>query len=436
MAKVLTANQSVHGYTIDRQLNNGAMAISYAARSAAGEKVFFKQYKSPTPTVPWFRGYVEYQAELKRRIEGGPSKGFTYRFIDFFATEEGAKAYYQVFEFVEHGNNLRDLLEGAGNGGRPLAWEQRLLLAQVMMAGIETLHRSRIVHSDLKPENIQLFRDEKIKAGYRLKIIDMDFSILDDRKAPWDGSEGYVGTPGYLSPEHLQGKVPEPRSDVFTCGLMLYELLAQGHPYLFEEASEYQTAIMANTAPPPRLLGRMPTGVAETTVVQIMQACLAPDPSNRPTAEQVLGVLNGRYARWIPEAQQSGTWKCPDCGYGENPVDRSTCGACSYIRFPAVLQLVEEVSGRVIKMRLDTSVGRTLLKGLVDDDARLAGEPQYSIFKSQELRSWAVQHNSESKNPTYLNAAAMGVGPTALKSGDALSIGPIRAKVIVKLEES
>ena len=69
MAKVLTPNQIVNGYTIERELNKGEKAISYAARTAAGEKVFFKQYKSPTPTVPWFQAYVDYQAEVKRMEE-------------------------------------------------------------------------------------------------------------------------------------------------------------------------------------------------------------------------------------------------------------------------------------------------------------------------------------------------------------------------------
>jgi eukaryotic-like serine/threonine-protein kinase len=53
---------------------------------------------------------------------------------------------------------------------------------------------------------------------YRLKIIDMDFSFFTDKKAPWDGHEGYFGTPGYMSPEHMTRQVPGPASDVFTLG--------------------------------------------------------------------------------------------------------------------------------------------------------------------------------------------------------------------------
>ena len=71
------------------------------------------------------------------------------------------------------------------------------------MAGIAALHESKIVHADLKPANAYLIEDPTIGSGYQLKLIDMDFSLLADRRAPWHGYQGYVGTDNYRSPEHL-----------------------------------------------------------------------------------------------------------------------------------------------------------------------------------------------------------------------------------------
>ena len=73
--------------------------------------------------------------------------------------------------------------------------------------------------------NVYLIRDPSLGAGYQLKLIDMDFSVLADHRAPWHGYQGYVGSDNYRSPEHLtRGAMPGLASDVFTCGLILYEL--------------------------------------------------------------------------------------------------------------------------------------------------------------------------------------------------------------------
>ena len=104
-----------------------------------------------------------------------------------------------------------------------------------------------------------LIKDPSIGAGYQLKLIDMDFSLLADRRAPWHGYQGYVGTDNYRSPEHLtRGAVPVLASDVFTCGLILYELLAGVHPYWQEDQAEYAKRVRAYAAKPPALLGVMP----------------------------------------------------------------------------------------------------------------------------------------------------------------------------------
>jgi hypothetical protein len=78
MAKKLKVGDAIHGYRITKVFGPGMMAISYGAvRAATGEKVFFKQYKSPAPTVVWYRAFVDYQKELSRACAtaGGPLRG-------------------------------------------------------------------------------------------------------------------------------------------------------------------------------------------------------------------------------------------------------------------------------------------------------------------------------------------------------------------------
>ncbi|HEU0077882.1 MAG TPA: hypothetical protein VFQ76_09565, partial [Longimicrobiaceae bacterium] len=287
MAKKLKEGDEVNGYRITRVFGPGAMAISYAAESPSGQKVFFKQYKSPAVTVEWYRDYVRYQRELHRRVEESPARNYCVRTIDAFEAVWGGRNYFQVFEFVENGADLAGIFERerAEHGGRSLpvpfpgarTWEQHVIWAKVFMSGINTLHAARIAHTDLKPENAYLIEDRSIAAGFQLKLIDLDFSVLTDEQAPWHGHQGYVGTDNFRSPEHFTGgAVPGTASDVFTCGLILYQLLAGRHPYWSEDQSESARLALGHAAERPVLGGVMPAPAGNEAVAEVLHRCLAP----------------------------------------------------------------------------------------------------------------------------------------------------------------
>jgi len=87
----------------------GPFAVSYKARRPDGTSVFLKQYKSPSRTVDWYHPYIDYQRELKRRIEGNPTiSSRTYDFIDMF---EADGAFIQVFGYLDRGDNLRSRID-------------------------------------------------------------------------------------------------------------------------------------------------------------------------------------------------------------------------------------------------------------------------------------------------------------------------------------
>ena len=84
MAKKLKVGDVVRGYRITKVFGPGMMAISYAAQTAGGQKVFFKQYKSPAPTVVWYDAFVAYQKELSGRVRTGKAAHFAVRQLDAF----------------------------------------------------------------------------------------------------------------------------------------------------------------------------------------------------------------------------------------------------------------------------------------------------------------------------------------------------------------
>jgi serine/threonine protein kinase len=209
MAKKLKAGDEINGYTITNVFGPGAMAISYEARSPSGQRVFFKQYKSPAVTVDWYSGFVRYQKELNQRIADSPARNYCVRALHAFEAIWGGRSYFQAIEFVENGADLGGIFEdeAAANGGRSpqppfdaKLWERHVIWAKVLMSGIHTLHNAKIAHADLKPDNAFLIEDPSIAAGYQLKLIDVDFSVLTDQQAPWHGHMGYVGSDNYRSP--------------------------------------------------------------------------------------------------------------------------------------------------------------------------------------------------------------------------------------------
>lgn len=408
MAKIILPGTVINGYTIKRQINKGAMAIAYEAVSSTGEKVFLKQYKSPSVRTEWYKGYVAYQSELKRRIENARrAKNYCYRILDFFEAEWGSACYFQVFEFVDKGHDLQHILEQIRAKPSSYAFDDRLTLAKVMIAGIDALHEAKIVHCDLKPENIQLYRDSTIRTGYQLKIIDMDFSILSDQRAPWHGHQGYVGTPGYFSPEHLQeGKTPTDASDVFTCGLILHELLASGHPYRFDDDGQYVDAVLAHHATPPRLAGSTPH---ERAIADTLWRCLSPDPSRRPPAKEVSDALKGKLAP--PAARKKTADTTPRRTV--TPVTPSNKASVT------TLTLVDE-HGKSIACKGKTPVGGRLVRQFDTKDAVYWDSVQFTVESTDS--GWVVVPNRNAANDTLLNGIKI-VDPTPLKDGDQVAAG-------------
>ena len=304
MAKKLKVGDVIRGYRITKVIGPGMMAVAYAAQAPTGAKVFLKQYKSPAPTVVWYDAFVAYQRELSGRVRNGKAAHFAVHQVDAFEETWGGLCYFQAYEFVEAGADLQQMLDEEREQYRrtkspvtsdPSVWARHITWAKVFMAGIAALHESKIVHADLKPANAYLIKDPTIGSGFQLKLIDMDFSLLVDKRAPWHGFQGYVGTDNYRSPEHLiRGSVPGLHSDVFTCGLILYELLAGYHPYWSEDQAEYAKRVQAHAAKPPALLGLMSPAASNADVSSALYRCLSPNLEDRPTAGALRAALSGR----------------------------------------------------------------------------------------------------------------------------------------------
>ena len=427
MAKKLRVGDSIRGYRVTKIFGPGMMAISYAAEGPGGAKVFLKQYKSPSPAVIWYPQFVEYQQELSRRVREGKAARYAVRLVDAFEETWGGRTYFAAFELVANARDLEHMLEEERETHRltkvaptrdPAVWARHVTWAKVFMAGIAALHESKIVHADLKPANALLIKDPTLSAGYELKLIDMDFSLLADRKAPWHGYQAYIGTDNYRSPEHMtRGAIPGTASDIFTSGLILYELLAGVHPYWNEDQAEYARRVRAYDIKPPALLGVMPPPADNAEVSAILHRCLSPDPAARPTAPEIRAALSGRAPKTLPVPASAGT--------ASGAARAAVAGAKLTSNR---IQLVA-AGGQALPVGIRTEIGKAILRRF-GADAEFWDDRQCTVERRPDGQ-WIVTPAPGTVNETLLNGAPL-TTPRPLNDGDVLAAGR-SAKGISKL---
>lgn len=433
-------NDKIQGYTILKTFDPGGFAFAGKAQAPNGRIVFFKKYKRPGSASKWYDGFVSYQTELKRRVESNDAaKKLCYEMIEFFEVKKSGgavplRAFYQVFEWVEGGTDLRGVLDKLRTNPNAFDWSQRVIFARVMMAGINAIHKAGIIHSDLKPENFYLLPVDTA-AKYALRVIDMDFSLLEGRQAPWHGSEGYVGTPGYQSPEHLANAVPMKASDVFTCGLILGELLGGGHPSSdnMEAYNERAKAGMLRAVAVQQPIKEAPDS---GFLAFVINAALRPDPTRRPTAEQLLMALNGRLAEFdgrrsggtsgpspvpasptapsapkppppspapTPPPPPPPAPKPPPPSPAPTPPSPSPGGAPSGSK---LLEIAGPGPGQRLSLNLSQTFGRANFRSWGPDFDRFMSSEQFRLFKDASGQ-WMIEHCPSATNATTVNGVAL-----------------------------
>jgi serine/threonine protein kinase/Tol biopolymer transport system component len=185
--------------------------------------------------------------------------------------QEGAS--YLVTELLE-GATLRERLDGSA-----FPESKALEYASQIADGLAAAHDKGIVHRDLKPENIFVTRDG------RVKILDFGLAKLKpgpERKDQTVTVPGMVlGTPGYMSPEQVQGQTADHRSDIFSLGTVLYEMLAGRKAFSGGTSVETMNAILKQDPPP--------IGQVSPAVEQVVRHCIEKQPEERFQSARDLG---------------------------------------------------------------------------------------------------------------------------------------------------
>jgi eukaryotic-like serine/threonine-protein kinase len=193
---------------------------------------------------------------------------------------------YLVMEFFDGGDLMKRL------GGKALAPAECLRLFRELMTALGDIHEKGILHRDLKPQNL-MFRNDG-----SLAIVDFGIAKHVDA-ADMTGQGEVLGTPRYMSPEQVQGKALDMRTDIYSAGVLLYQMLTGKH--LFDGSSAVEVALHHLNTPAPAL----PDALAPYQ--RLLDKLIEKDRDARfRNADEVLGFLARKFdqATFQPEKTQ------------------------------------------------------------------------------------------------------------------------------------
>jgi serine/threonine protein kinase len=258
-------------YEVIEQIGKGGMAVVYRARDIMLERqVAVKVLREDYSRDPTFQ--ERFRQEAKAAANLTHPNIVT---VHDFGLDKG-----QLFIVMENvpGTDLKALLRKRGrfNPGEALP-----LIIQAC-AGIGYAHRAGLVHCDVKPQNMLVTPD------MRLKVTDFGIARALSTIKPDEQSEIVWGSPQYFAPEQAAGGAPSPASDVYSLGIILYELLTGTLPFQASTASDL--AHLHLEAKPPLISEMRPE--VPPALEQILLKVLAKEPSQRyRTADQLGRVL-------------------------------------------------------------------------------------------------------------------------------------------------
>ncbi len=260
-------------YDIVRVLGKGAMGIVYEGRDPnLDRRVAIKTVKVEN-LAP--EAAAEYEARFRTEARSAARLQHP-NIVSVYDSDQHGDVAYLVMEYVE-GDDLKHHLDS----GRRYSLEQTLHLVDDLLSALDYAHRHGVVHRDVKPANLLL------EASGRLKLTDFGVARMQDGDAT--RTQGaMVGTLKYMAPEQVQGQKVDTRADLFSVGVVLYQLLTDQRPFDGENEFAIIHQIVGHAPPPPSSANaRLPAAVDD-----VVARALAKKPEERfATASEFAAAL-------------------------------------------------------------------------------------------------------------------------------------------------
>ena len=266
-------------YRIQRKLGAGGMADVYLAEDQElGRRVAIKilngRHANDAQFIERFRREAKNAAALNHP-----------NIVSIYDRGEAEDTYYIAMEFLD-GRTLKELIVGHGAAPVRVAIEY----ARQILSALRFAHRHGIVHRDIKPHNVLVDAEGRVKVT--------DFGIARAGTSQMTETGSIVGTAQYLSPEQARGGEVDQRSDLYSLGVVLYELLTGKTPFEGDTPVEVAMKHLSNAPKPPSELRKDIPPELDMVVLR----ALAKDPNDRyQSADEMEGDLD-RVARGLPIA--------------------------------------------------------------------------------------------------------------------------------------
>jgi hypothetical protein len=268
-----------HKYRIEQLLGRGGMGAVYRTRDVRLDRlVALKVVRAELLGDPDAQRRFRREAQIVARLQ----HPCIVSVFDYGTFADGGA--YLVMELVR-GEDLRRVLQREGRMDPPRA----LKILSAVCGAIEAAHRHGVLHRDLKPENILLPTTDEVDA----KVLDFGVAkvVVDEREdlnltggSLLTAAGMIVGTPSYMAPEQLRGVAPDARSDVFSLGVIAFEMMTGTLPF---GRGSLADLVLAHA----RALHQMPDTGLQADLDAAIKAAISPDPDKRPPSAQAFGQL-------------------------------------------------------------------------------------------------------------------------------------------------
>ncbi|HEX8748936.1 MAG TPA: serine/threonine-protein kinase [Pyrinomonadaceae bacterium] len=278
-------------YHLDRLLGRGGMGAVYEGTHVdldrpVAIKLLLPDFTADPEALERFRREARAAARLNH-----PNVADTY---DYGSLPEGGA--YIIMELID-GDTLRERMDAVGK----LPFGEAIRIARQVTNGVEAAHRHNITHRDLKPSNIILTRDHD---GRMLAKV-VDFSVAKLKEGTTSGTAltatgSLIGTPRYMAPEQCADNKTDARSDIYSLGVILYEMIAGRAP--FEGPTTTAIAIKHIQMPPPPVEEFRPD--TPPVLRSLIEQSLAKLPSERPQTAQEFAAKLDEAAIELPQDER------------------------------------------------------------------------------------------------------------------------------------
>ncbi|MEM9066428.1 MAG: protein kinase [Planctomycetota bacterium] len=264
--------QLIGAYEIKGEIGRGGMGVVYLARDSRLDRdVAIKALPEDLASDPARLERFEREAKSLAQINHPNT-------ATIHGVEEAGGARYLILELVE-GESLADRLDRGA-----IATDEAIELAAQIAAGVEAAHEAGVIHRDLKPANIMITPDGEAK------VLDFGLARSDEGRSSTGSAEDVtittpaqqttpgvvLGTAAYMSPEQARGRRVDKRTDIWSFGVVLYEMLVGASPFVGETATDSIGAVLHKDLDLKKIIDKTPSGVT-----RVLSRCLERDRNLR-----------------------------------------------------------------------------------------------------------------------------------------------------------